>query len=75
VVAVEAVGTTFTVFKVVPFAVNVTVPVGPTPPFWVATVAVNVTLVVVVGVAVFAVTAVDVVAGVTVMEAVPYDPP
>jgi len=40
----------------VPLDVNVTDPVGPSPPLCVSMVAVNVTLVVVVGVAVFAVT-------------------
>jgi len=62
--------------KLAPFAVNATDPVGPAPPFEMPiTVAVSVTLVVVVGVAVFAVTPVDVAAWVTVIEAVPNDPP
>jgi hypothetical protein len=48
------------------FAKNVTVPVGPAPPLVVATVAVSCTLVVVVGVVVFAETYVVVGAAVTV---------
>ena len=66
-----AVGTTVIALDVVPLgplAVNVTDPVGPTPPLCVSTVAVNVTFVVVVGVVVLGVTTVTVGAALTVSE-------
>ena len=61
-----AVPTTGAVPKLVPLAVNTTDPVGPAPLLAVAIVAVNCTLVVVVGVAVFAETPVAVCAAVIV---------
>lgn len=56
-----AVGTTLAVPKLVPFAENVTVPVGPAPPLVVAMLAVSVTAVVVVAPLVGAADTVDVV--------------
>ena len=65
-----AVGTTLAVPMELPFAENVTVPVGPAPLLWVARRAVRVTGVTVVADVALAVTLAAVVAGVTVTTSV-----